>query len=75
MLATQTTDGDLRVWSVGKPPSADVPRIIRVLKRSDDRFLPGRNWISWSKNGRIVQFSEGYVLLIQPRLIARLILP
>ncbi|KAK5044401.1 hypothetical protein LTR84_011273 [Exophiala bonariae] len=58
MLATQTADGDLRVWSVSKPPTTEVPRVIRALKRSDNYVL-GRNWISWSKNGRIVQFSEG----------------
>ncbi|EXJ94306.1 hypothetical protein A1O1_02700 [Capronia coronata CBS 617.96] len=58
MLATQTADGDLRVWSVSKPPTAEAPRVIRALKRSDT-FVPGRNWITWSKNGRIVQFSEG----------------
>ncbi|EXJ76785.1 uncharacterized protein A1O5_01293 [Cladophialophora psammophila CBS 110553] len=58
MLATQTADGDLRVWSVSKPPTAEAPRVIRVLKRTDT-YSPGRNWISWSKNGRIVQFSEG----------------
>ncbi|KIW33593.1 uncharacterized protein PV07_00430 [Cladophialophora immunda] len=58
MLATQTADGDLRVWSVSKPPTSEAPRVIRVLKRTDT-YTPGRNWISWSKNGRIVQFSEG----------------
>ncbi|OAG44803.1 hypothetical protein AYO21_00764 [Fonsecaea monophora] len=58
MLATQTADGDLRVWSVSKPPTAEAPRVIRVLKRTDT-YIPGRNWISWSKNGRIVQFIEG----------------
>lgn len=57
MLATQTSDGDLRVWSVSKPPTNDAPRVIRALRRSD-HFSPGRNWISWSKNGRIVQYSE-----------------
>ncbi|KAL2418619.1 hypothetical protein ABEF91_004618 [Exophiala dermatitidis] len=58
MLATQTADGDLRVWSVSKPPTAEAPRVIRALKRSDT-YVPGQNWITWSKNGRIVQFSEG----------------
>jgi hypothetical protein len=58
MLATQTADGDLRVWSVSKPPTSEAPRVIRVLKRSD-AYVPSRNWISWCKNGRIVQFSEG----------------
>lgn len=57
MLATQTSDGDLRVWSVAKPPTGDAPRVIRAMKRSE-HFSPGRNWISWSKNGRIVQYSE-----------------
>lgn len=32
--------------------------MIRALKRTDN-YVFGRNWISWSKNGRIVQFSEG----------------
>ena len=58
MLATQTADGDLRVWSVSKPPTAEAPRVIRVLRRQDPQFMPGRTWISWSKNGRILQFSE-----------------
>ncbi len=60
MLATQTSDGDLRVWSVAKPPTADTPMVIRVLKRSED-YQSGPNWLAWSKNGRIVQYSEGYV--------------
>lgn len=58
MLATQTADGDLRVWSVSKPPTAEQPRVIRVLKRPDPSFTPGRTWIAWSKNGRVVQYSE-----------------
>ncbi len=58
MLATQTADGDLRVWSVSKPPNAEAPRVIRVLRRPDPTFIPGRTWISWSKNGRIIQYSE-----------------
>ncbi|KAI9832262.1 MAG: hypothetical protein M1819_004440 [Sarea resinae] len=58
MLATQTMDGDLRVWAISKPASADPPRVIRVLKRTDNN-QPGPNWLAWSKNGRLVQFSEG----------------
>ena len=57
MLATQTSDGDLRVWSVAKLPTSDAPRVIRALARSNNPS-PGRNWIFWSKNGRIVQYSE-----------------
>lgn len=57
MLATQTSDGDLRVWSVAKPPMSEAPRVIRVLKRADN-FGAGPNWMTWSKNGRIVQYSE-----------------
>lgn len=62
MLATQTKDGDLRVWSVAKSPtSSDTAKVVRVLKRSNgpENFAPGPNWLGWSKNGRIVQFSEG----------------
>jgi len=59
MLATQTNDGDLRVWSVAKSPtSSDAAKVVRVLKRSEN-FQTGPNWLAWSKNGRIVQFSEG----------------
>ena len=62
MLATQTSDGDLRVWSVSKPPTAESPKPIRILKRSDN-VEPGFNWLAWSKNGRIIQYSDGYVQL------------
>jgi len=58
MLATQTADGDLRVWSVSKPAAAAAPQTIRVLK-SRDNVDPGLNWAAWSKNGRILQFSDG----------------
>lgn len=57
MLATQTCDGDLRVWSVAKPPAAEQPRVIRVLKRSSEPST-SLNWMAWSKNGRIVQYSD-----------------
>ncbi|KAL8931122.1 MAG: hypothetical protein Q9208_000226 [Pyrenodesmia sp. 3 TL-2023] len=58
MLAIQTADGDLRVWSVAKPPTAESPRIIRVLRRTETSES-GLHWIAWSKNGRIVQYAEG----------------
>ncbi|KAJ5159832.1 uncharacterized protein N7482_006836 [Penicillium canariense] len=58
MLATQASDGDLRVWSVAKPPGKEPPRVIRVLKRSDSSSADPK-WMSWSKNGRIVQYLEG----------------
>ncbi|KAH7085798.1 WD domain-containing protein [Paraphoma chrysanthemicola] len=59
MLAAQTLDGDLRVWSVPKVPhGSDVPCVIRVLNQKDQRE-PGPSWFAWSKNGRIVQHSEG----------------
>jgi hypothetical protein len=59
MLASQTSDGDLRVWSIAKnPTSSDTAKVVRVLKRSEN-FHPGANWLGWSKNGRIVQYSEG----------------
>ena len=55
-------DGDLRVWSVAKPPAAEVPKTIRILKRMDN-VEPGRHWCAWSKNGRVLQFSDRYVVL------------
>lgn len=58
MLATQTSDGDLRVWSISKPPTAETPKTIRILKRSDN-VESGLNWLAWSKNGRIIQYSDG----------------
>lgn len=62
MLAAQASDGDLRVWSVPKGShGGDAPCVIRVLNKSDQRE-PGPCWFSWSKNGRIVQYTEGYVL-------------
>ena len=62
MLAAQASDGDLRVWSVPKSShGGDAPCVIRVLNQSDQRE-PGPCWFSWSKNGRIVQYTEGYVL-------------
>lgn len=60
MLATQNVDGDLRVWSVSKPPNNETPKTLRVLKRRDN-VEPGLHWCSWSKNGRILQYSDGYV--------------
>ena len=58
MLAVQCADGDLRVWSIAKPAVADVPKTIRVLERGDV-VKSGDHWISWSKNGRILQYSQG----------------
>ena len=68
MLATQTADGDLRVWSVSKPATAAVPQTIRVLK-SRDNVEVGLNWAAWSKNGRILQFSDGLEFLYYHLLI------
>jgi hypothetical protein len=60
MLATQTNDGDLRVWSVAKSPTSnDTAKVVRVLKRTTESFQSGPNWLAWSKNGRIVQYSDG----------------
>lgn len=57
MLATQADDGDLRIWSVSKPPGSDAPRVIRALRRSEIYSL-GPKWIAWSKNGRVVQYMD-----------------
>ncbi|KAF2196764.1 hypothetical protein GQ43DRAFT_484676 [Delitschia confertaspora ATCC 74209] len=59
MLAAQTSDGDLRVWSVPKVAhGGDAPCVIRILNKSDQRE-PGPCWFAWSKNGRIIQYTEG----------------
>ncbi|PGH14492.1 hypothetical protein AJ79_02985 [Helicocarpus griseus UAMH5409] len=58
MLASQTVEGDLLVWSVSKHPDNEAPRVIRSLKRSE-YGSPGPKWLAWSKNGRIVQYAEG----------------
>ncbi len=61
MLAVQTNDGDLRVWSVTKAYNSEEPaKVVRILKKSEN-YLPGPNWMAWSKNGRIIQYSERYV--------------
>ncbi|KAI1826935.1 hypothetical protein F4861DRAFT_544913 [Xylaria intraflava] len=58
MLAVQTEDGDLRVWSVAKSfNSGDPAKVVRILKRNDG-FQNGPNWMGWSKNGRIIQYSD-----------------
>ncbi|KAB8077954.1 hypothetical protein BDV29DRAFT_32119 [Aspergillus leporis] len=59
MLATLSSNGDLRVWSVAKPIGKEAPRVIRVLKRSDTSSSTEPKWMAWSKNGRIVQYLEG----------------
>ncbi|KAI5925936.1 hypothetical protein F4810DRAFT_614670 [Camillea tinctor] len=62
MLAVQTNDGDLRVWSVAKSYNSDDPaKVVRILKRTDN-YQNGPNWMGWSKNGRIIQYSDGETL-------------
>ncbi|KAH7187853.1 hypothetical protein BKA60DRAFT_602262 [Fusarium oxysporum] len=57
MLAVQMRDGDLRVWSVAKKYSADDPaKVVRNLARAEIS-MDGPNWMGWSKNGRIIQYS------------------
>jgi hypothetical protein len=58
MLATQTRSGDLRVFSVAKSHNADEQaKVVRILKRADN-FSDGPNWMGWSKNGRVIQYSD-----------------
>ncbi|KAL2823317.1 hypothetical protein BDW59DRAFT_163476 [Aspergillus cavernicola] len=59
MLATMSANGDLRVWSVAKPPGKEAPRVIRVLKRSDASSSSEPKWMGWSKSGKIVQYLDG----------------
>ena len=63
MLASQTMDGDLRIWSVAKPATAEAPKTIRILKKRDN-VEPGQHWCAWSKNGRVLQYADGYVRLL-----------
>ncbi|KAG7424502.1 hypothetical protein Forpi1262_v014566 [Fusarium oxysporum f. sp. raphani] len=57
MLAVQMRDGDLRVWSVAKKYSADDPaKVVRNLRKAEIS-MDGPNWMGWSKNGRIIQYS------------------
>uniref|UniRef100_A0A0D2YCE1 Gem-associated protein 5 TPR domain-containing protein n=1 Tax=Fusarium oxysporum (strain Fo5176) TaxID=660025 RepID=A0A0D2YCE1_FUSOF len=58
MLAVQMHDGDLRVWSVAKKYSADDPaKVVRNLRKAEVT-RDGPNWMGWSKNGRIIQYSD-----------------
>ncbi|OAA46175.1 WD40 repeat-like-containing domain protein [Metarhizium rileyi] len=62
MLAVQTHDGDLRVWSVSKNYSVDDPaKVVRILRRRESSAA-GPNWMGWSKNGRVIQFSDSETL-------------
>lgn len=60
MLAVQMHDGDLRVWSVSKSYNAEEPKVVRALRRNEN-YQAGPNWMGWSKNGRVIQFSDSYV--------------
>ncbi|KAI1007139.1 hypothetical protein K3495_g1085 [Podosphaera aphanis] len=60
LLATQTLDGDVRVWSIAKYPTS-AARVIRILQYSEN-FRNGPNWLGWSKNGRVVQFTENKII-------------
>lgn len=62
MLAVQTADGDLRVWSVSKSYNSEDPaKVVRILKKTENHQI-GPNWMGWSKNGRIIQHSERSVV-------------
>ncbi|KJZ80192.1 hypothetical protein HIM_00042 [Hirsutella minnesotensis 3608] len=62
MLAVQTHDGDLRVWSVAKSYNVEDPaKVVRILRRGEN-FIAGANWMGWSKNGRIIQYSDSETL-------------
>lgn len=57
MLAVQMHDGDLRVWSVAKSYNAEEPKVVRALRRNEN-YQAGPNWMGWSKNGRVIQYSD-----------------
>ncbi|TQS39441.1 hypothetical protein Golomagni_00036 [Golovinomyces magnicellulatus] len=59
MLAAQSLNSDLRVWSIPKPNHNlnKMAKVVRVLKGSrNSKDVP--SWLGWSKNGRIIQFSN-----------------
>ena len=59
MLAVQTHDGDLRVWSVTKQYNSEDPaKVVRILRKTES-LATGFNWMGWSKNGRIIQVADG----------------
>lgn len=61
MLASQTQDGDLKVWSVAKAHNANDPaKVVRALRKNEVN-RSGPNWMAWSKNGRIIQYTDSYV--------------
>ncbi|EJP61793.1 IDC1 protein [Beauveria bassiana ARSEF 2860] len=62
MLAVQKHDGDLRVWSVTKAYNLEDPaKVVRILRKAE-AIEKGSNWMGWSKNGRVIQFSDSETL-------------
>ncbi|TQV94831.1 WD domain-containing protein [Cordyceps javanica] len=62
MLAVQKHDGDLRVWSVTKAYNIEDPaKVVRILRKAE-AIEKGSNWMGWSKNGRVIQFSDSETL-------------
>lgn len=59
MLAVQSANGELKVLSVAKPPIKELPRTIRLLKRPYPVDSSAEKWISWSRNGKVVQYLDG----------------
>jgi WD40 repeat protein len=55
MLASQTMDGDLRVWSIPKGSNTEPPSVIRNFQQGGMERTVGGCWFGWSKMGRIVQ--------------------
>lgn len=64
MLAVQYSNGDLRVWSMGKVYSPDNPiKTVRVLDKKGTDEYANSHWMAWSKNGTIIQYSDSYVIV------------
>ncbi|PNS18331.1 hypothetical protein CAC42_6148 [Sphaceloma murrayae] len=58
MLATQTADGDLRVWNIPKPDGKNHQCMAIRIISLDEGIVSGPNWFGWSRNGRVVQYSD-----------------
>lgn len=55
MLAVQTHDSDLRVWSISrKHQPGEGAKVVRILRRSESMHS-GPNWMAWAKAGRVLQ--------------------
>lgn len=62
VLAVQTANGNLSIWGITKQPGSRAPRSIRqVTWPITDHVSP--IWIAWSKDGNVLRYREGVVMV------------